>query len=515
MRRIVAALTVSLAVLAATLLPSLAPAGAAVPHWTPAPAWAPCPEDPGAACARLTLPVDWDDPRGPAFQMAVARRPATDPAARIGTLVINPGGPGGSGVDAVLRNDLRLSPRLLARFDLVGFDPRGVGRSNPVLCSRDLALRTPDPIMRTQADFQARLAFNARYSRDCRARTGPLYDHVDTLSVVRDVDALRAALGEDRLTYYGASYGTLIGQQYAERYPGRVRALAMDGNMDHDLDTTRMLDTDTWTTQDSFDEFVKWCAAARECELHGRDVRALFADLMARAERGELSLPQAPDGRLTPFLLVLQTFSATYGPDWAALAAFLRALDAGTDTARPLVTRPAGEETFNDATQVICQDYWLPVRDQRAFQRHLRRLAAIAPDMRFSPISISGTAACLGQPVPVPNPQHRLRVSGTPPLLLVNGLHDPATGYPWAQSTARQIGREARLLTYEGWGHVVYGRGACADRAVEDYLISLTVPAKGARCPAVPPGQGLAGRSAPPRPPSGPVPGLPGWVWNR
>ncbi|RBQ18408.1 alpha/beta hydrolase [Spongiactinospora rosea] len=446
-------------------------------------AWSPCPEDASAECATLTLPVAWNATRGPTFDLAVARRRATDPARRIGALVINPGGPGGSGVDAVLRNSLGFTPLLRSRFDLVGFDPRGVGRSHPLLCSRDLAARAPDPLMRTQADFEARLAHNARYARDCRARTGPLYDHVDTGSVVRDLDALRAALGEERLTYYGVSYGTLIGQLYAERYPGRVRALALDSNMDHDLDTTAMFDTDTWTTQDSFDEFAAWCAAAKECALHGRDVRALFADLRARAERGELHVPGAPEERLTLLPLLLRTFSDFYGPDWTHLAEFLRALDEGDDGDKS-DKAPAAEEEFNDATQVICQDYALPVRDQRDFERHLRRMARIAPDMRMTPISVSLIVACLGQPMPVPNPQHRLRVSGTPPLLLVNALHDPATGYPWALSTARQIGREARLLTYDGWGHVVYGRGECATGAVDRYLISLALPRWGAHCPA-------------------------------
>ncbi|NRQ37629.1 alpha/beta fold hydrolase [Nonomuraea sp. NN258] len=498
-----------LAVVLAMLAP-LPPAGAAAA--ASGLAWSPCQEDPAAECATLTLPVDWDVQGGGTFEMAVARRPATDPAARIGALVINPGGPGNSGVDAVLRNDLGLSPSLLARFDLVGFDPRGVGRSHPVLCSAELAARAPDPIMRTQADFDRRLAYNARYRQDCRARTGPLYDHVDSLSVARDLDALRAALGERRLTYYGISYGTLIGQLYAERFPGRVRALALDSNMDHSLGTTAMLGTDTWTTQDSFAEFAAWCAAAGECALHGRDVRALLKDLLARAERGELALPGTPEVRLTPILLLYQVFATFYGPEWAYLAEFLAALDSGTgDVPARLVPPRAGqEEVFNDATQVICQDYLLPIRDQRAFDRHLRRLAVIAPDMRMSPLSVALTVSCLGQPEPVPDPQHRLRVSGTPPLLLVNGLHDPSTGYPWALGTARQIGREARLLTYEGWGHGVYGRGPCATEAVDRYLTDLVLPARGARCPAVPPVQSLSAKSAR----TGPVPGLAGWTWT-
>ncbi|GII83787.1 peptidase [Sphaerisporangium siamense] len=481
MRRTVPILAALLGVLI-SLLPAV-PAAAG-----PAPlAWAPCPEDATVQCASLTLPVNWDAPRGAAFRMAVALRPAADPSARVGTLVINPGGPGNSGVDAVLTNWLGLSPELLRRFDVVGFDPRGVGRSNPVLCSLRLAMAAPDPLMADQAAFDRRLAYNARYRDDCRARTGPLYDRVDSASVVRDLDALRAALGEPKLTFYGVSYGTLIGQLYAERFPGRVRALALDSNMDHSLGTTAMLDTDTWTTQDSFDQFAAWCARSADCALHGRDVRALWRDLLERAGRGELPDPTAPGAPLAPIMLIYQVFNAFYAPDWPAVADLLHALDTGAParTAAAPAEEPE-DEVFNDATQVVCQDFLLPIRDHREFARHLRRLETIAPDMRMSPVSVALTVACLGQPAPVPNPQHRLRVDGTPPLLLVNGRHDPAAGYPWALSTARQIGDEARLLTYDGAGHGMYGRTPCVTGAVDRYLVSRALPAPGAHCAPAP-----------------------------
>ncbi|MBN6054000.1 alpha/beta hydrolase, partial [Nonomuraea sp. RK-328] len=189
------------------------------------------------------------------------------------------------------------------------------------------------------------------------------------------------------------------------------------------------------------------------------------------------------------------------------------ALDSGTGTARPIMAPPADDppETLNDPSQVFCQDYLLPVRDYREYAQHLRRSAAIAPDMLVSAAAQPLTAACLGQPTPIPNPQHRLRVDGSPTLLLGNALHDPATAYPWAVNAALQIGREARLLTYEGWGHGIYGRGDCPTQAYDAYLISQTVPGKGARCPAVPPAEvtPLAKRQ-----PVGPLPGLPGYTYN-
>ncbi|MFC4008975.1 alpha/beta fold hydrolase [Nonomuraea purpurea] len=472
--------------------------------------WAPCQDDATAECGTLTVPVDWDKPGGQTFELALARRKATDPAARIGSLVINPGGPGGSGVDAVLGGWLGFTPEITSRFDVVGFDPRGVARSHPILCSLELATQAPDPLsLKSQADFDALLAFNERYRQDCRSRTGPLFDQVHTGNVIRDLDALRAALGDDKLSYYGVSYGTLIGQLYAERYPSRVRALALDSNMDHSLGTTAFLDTESQTAQDSFDEFVAWCDRTASCALHGRDIRALWKELLARADRGELHLPGRPEITLTKLGLIGQAFGAFYGPAYKELAEFLVALESGAQTGRAILTPAPTQEVVNDASQIFCQDYLLPIRDYREYARIVRRSAAIAPDMLISPPGHTLAAACLGTPGPIPNPQHRLNVSGTPTLLLGNAVHDPATAYPWAVNAARQIGREARLLTYEGWGHGIYGRGECPTAAFDDYLTSLAVPDKGARCPAIPPAELSTLRA---RPLPGPMPGLPGWV---
>ncbi|MFC4586429.1 alpha/beta hydrolase [Sphaerisporangium corydalis] len=475
-------------------------------------AWTACEDDPTAECGTIAVPIDWARPNGPAVDLALARRTATDPAARIGSLVINPGGPGGSGVDSVLFGG-RFSQEITRRFDVVGFDPRGVARSHPLVCSAALIAQEPSPFITSRAAFAERLAYNARRRDDCRARSGPLYDHVDTLSVVRDLDAIRAALGDGKLTFYGKSYGTLIGQEYAELFPQRVRALALDSNMDHSLGTRAFLDTEAATTQDSFDEFAAWCDRDASCALHGRDVRAFWAGLLARADRGEISDPRDPEGTLTKLDLLRQAFGAFYGPDWSELAQWLVALDAGTEPPAAFSAEPAPPQTevVPFPLQVACEDYHLPVRDYQEYAAHLRRSATLAPDMLASPIAIGLAAGCLGQPAPIPNPQHPLRVSGSAPLLLGNAVHDPATAYVWAAGAAAQIGRAATLLTYEGWGHGVYGHGDCTTRAFDAYLVSLTLPARGTRCPAVPPSAetGLQRRPSWPGPSE---PSAPGWA---
>ncbi|MEU4516820.1 alpha/beta hydrolase [Nonomuraea wenchangensis] len=469
-----------------SLLISLAPGGAADAAAVPRTiTWAPCPEDATAECGTLKVPIDWDTPGGAAIDLAVARRKATGPASRIGSLVVNPGGPGGSGVDFVVHGSGYFSAELRGRFDLVGFDPRGVGRSHPVRCSAALVRERPHPLIGSQADMDAWVSYNRRLREDCRARTGPLYDRVSSLDVARDVEALRAALGDDKLTYYGVSHGTLIGQAYAERFPGRVRALALDSNFDHSVDTATYLSTAAAQTAGAFDQFVAWCEATPSCVLNGKDVRAFWKGLLERADRGELHEPGRPDVPLGSYELVNTAFAGLYNPNWAELAELLAAIDGGGP--RPAASAAEDEEEVPVSTPVFCQDFHLPVADHAEYASLLRRQARQAGDMRYSPPALGRVAGCLGQPAPVPNPQHRLRVDTAAPILLASSLNDPATGYPWTLSTARQIGDEARVLTYEGSGHTVYGRSPCTVGAIDRYLIARSVPASGVRCPEVRP----------------------------
>ncbi|MFI7153590.1 alpha/beta hydrolase [Nonomuraea sp. NPDC050022] len=495
----------------------ITPATATAERAEPAPAaisWTPCPEVPEVDCGTITVPVDWKHPEGGTFQVGVARRKATDPAARIGVLTLGAGGPGGSGVNLVLTSPRRFSPEVLRRFDIVGLDPRGTNRSHPILCSTDLLTQAPEPLMKSQADFDRMVAYNKRLRDDCRARTGPLFDHVDSLSTAADLDAFRAALGERQLSFWGGSYGTLLGQLYAERYPKRVRAFVLDSTMDHSLGTQAFMDTETWGAQDAFNEFAAWCDRDSRCLQHGQDVKAFWRGLLERADRGELHVPGEPDVPVTAFVIANAALGAFYDPfNWLALSQLLADLDtgraAGDSTLRMSLTgapKTSAEEVSPNPLQIFCLDYRLPIRDYREFAGHLRRMAKIAPEMRYSPIALATSVACLGTPGPIPNPQHRLNVRTDTPLLVANSLHDPATVYPWALGATRQLGRSGRLLTYEGWGHIVLGRGACGNQIIESYLLTQTLPAKGARCPAVPPAEvSTLGE------PVAPQPGTPGW----
>ncbi|MEV4655100.1 alpha/beta hydrolase [Micromonospora sp. NPDC049301] len=467
----------------------LAPASPAAARPQPAPTidWQPCATDATAECGTLSLPIDWRRPRGERFDLALARRTATDPSARTGTLVFGPGGPGDSGVDRVVTGSSRFSAELRRRFDIVSFDPRGVGRSHPVVCSTDLLARQPQLLV-DQAQFDATLAGNALLRADCRARTGPLYDHVDTTSAARDLDAVRAALGERRLTFHGSSYGTLLGQRYAELFPHRVRAMVLESTVDHSLGTTAFLDTQAVTGEDSFDEFVAWCARSTGCALHGWDVRGVWAGLHARAEQGVLTDPDRPGVVLTPFELSRLAHKKLYETQrWPGLADWIATMDAATGS---IAARPAAGSTGDTVAPypfaVFCQDWSLPVRDYREYAEHLRRVGRLAPDLRYPP-ALFALVTCLGTPAPVANPQHRPRVRTDVPLLLAATVHDPASGYNWAVNVARQLGEHGVLLTYEGWGHGSYTTSPCVGDAVDRYLTSVVVPRPGTSCAAVEP----------------------------
>ncbi|GAB3947423.1 alpha/beta hydrolase [Micromonospora vulcania] len=421
-------------------------------------------------------------------------------------MVFGPGGPGDSGVDRIVNGSSRFSADLRRRFDIVSFDPRGIGGSHPVVCSRELLAQQPQ-LLADQAQFDATLAGNVLLRADCRARTGPLYDHVDTISAARDLDAIRAALGERQLTFHGSSYGTLLGEQYAELFPHRVRAMVLEAAVDHSLGTRALLDTQAVTSEDSFDEFVAWCDRSTACSLHGRDFRAIWEEARARAERGVLTDPDRPGVVLTPFELsrlshryLYDTVRWPWLADWigkmdaqAAVPSVGKPVAASTGDAKPVaastgdakpVAASTGDAVAPYPFAVFCQDWSLPVRDYREYAGHLSRMARLAPDLRY-PTAVFALATCLGTPQPVANPQHRLRVRTDVPLLIAATVHDPASGYNWATNVARQLGEHGVLLTYQGWGHGSYTTTPCVTTAVDSYLTNLVVPRRGTSCPAV------------------------------
>ncbi|MPZ82038.1 MAG: alpha/beta fold hydrolase [Actinophytocola sp.] len=451
-------------------------AGTATAVASPGPDWGPCQENADVECATVTVPIDWSRPSRGSIEVAVARRAAANP---IGTLFFLPGGPGDSGVNRLLGPE-PVPAELAAKFDVVSFDPRGTNRSHPVVCDADLVASPPDGNPEGGATFAQVSAYSRALGASCREHTGPLVDHVDSVSVARDIDAIRAALGERQLSLYGRSYGTLAGQMYAERFPSRVRALVLDSVFDHSLSPARFLETEAATGQDTFDEFASWCSASADCVLHGRDVHEVYDALYRRSVAGELPAPDGSGRLVAPMELVTRTVNFFYGPRWPEAAAYLRSLADGGSAV-------AARETADVAPfplAAFCADHRMPISSEREWLALWKKQRRSAPTLRthfaWLPVSM-----CASWPAPVPNPQHRLDIDGAPPILVLNSLHDPATAYSWAKNVTRQIPRGV-LLTYEGWGHGVIDRSACTLAATSRYLVDLEPPRRGTHCPAVP-----------------------------
>lgn len=429
--------------------------------------WTACGKVAGAECATLTLPVDWAHPGGATFGLAIARRPATDPAARVGTLIFGPGGPGDSGVQRVADGPGRFSAELRRRFDIVSFDPRGVGGSRKDVCASDRPV--PPVVLTSQKDFDDTVAYNRSRWANCRNQPGSVFDHSDTLSTVRDLDALRAALGERTLTFHGSSYGTLLGEQYAQRYPDRVRALVLESVDDHSPGSAgAFLAAQAWAGEDAFDDFARWCDETG-C-MKGEDVRTVWKQVIADANAGHLNMGQ--------FDLAANLLRFLKDGDYPGLADYITARHAGTPD-KPV---PAG---LGVVVPAFCSDWSLPVRDYAEYAAILRRTARVAPHTVY-PAQVFALTLCLGWPQPVANPQSDLRVRTSTPLLLINSRHDPATGINWARAVERQLGRHGVLLEYEGAGHGSYTLSDCMRQTTDRYLIDLVVPPRGTTCPVPP-----------------------------
>ncbi|MBP2471227.1 pimeloyl-ACP methyl ester carboxylesterase [Crossiella equi] len=443
--------------------------------------WQPCAGAPGVDCASLEVPVNWAKPAGEKIKIGLARRKVADPAKRLGAVLMDPGGPGGSGVASVKSRPL-FTQAVRERFDQVGFDPRGINTSTQLRCDQDLAgqaLNARHPA--SQADFDRLATLNRQLHDSCRANSGALAENVDNLATVRDMDAIRAALGEKKLTYVGYSYGTIMGQQYAERFPHRIRAFVLDGNMDHSLRTAwDFMRTETAPVEKSFLNFAQWCDTSDKCALKGQDTKAVYAGLREKARAGTLVDPSGQ--KIDFYTLSRYAFSAGSPSSWASLGEVLKTLrdGAATDAALP---QPAAVGNV-PYPSIWCSDWSFPVRDYAEYKGLRERLARQFPNVQWSPY-VDHALTCVNSGTKNTNPQRPLHIRNAPPLVMVGNINDPATTYEWNVTAARQSG--AHLITYEGYGHTAYGdngRSPCVNAAVEDYLVNLKPPKRGLSCPA-------------------------------
>ncbi|MEW9534506.1 alpha/beta hydrolase [Microbispora sp. NPDC049125] len=458
-------------------------------HATPSAglSWGPCKEASSSAgfeCATMPVPLDYAKPEGEKIGIALVRLRATDTGRRIGALVFNFGGPGGSGVSTLL-NAASAFAALGRRYDLVSFDPRGVDRSGGIHCLSGPQMdqwlsREPSD----STEEETRLATD--FARGCQRSAGRILPYVGTMNAARDMESLRQSLGEPRLNYFGFSYGTHLGAVYATLFPRAVGRMVLDSAVDPSVGMLDMAKTQALGFQKAYEDYLADCAKTRtSCPL-GADTATANATVL-NLLRGLERQPVKSDGRVvTEDIARAGVVQALYSRlTWPLLTEAIR--DAGKGDMRGLLTladeyagrRPDGTYTSLQFSlpAILCAD--TTDRPSVAQAEDLaRRLDAQTP--LFAPTAASA-GSCSVWPVPGNDAARRVNATGSNPIVVVGVTNDPATPYQWAPRLTAQL-RTGVLLTLAGEGHGAYGQSPCIDTAVNSYLLGGKVPAKGLRC---------------------------------
>jgi pimeloyl-ACP methyl ester carboxylesterase len=457
--------------------------------------WQPC--DNGFQCARLLVPLDYARPGKSHFDLPVVKLPAAEPDRKVGALVINPGGPGGSGVQYALGARSEFPRAALARFDVVGIDPRGVAGSEPALaCMTGPQLDTylgTNEMPANQAQLNQVLTQARLYASRCQQNSGKLLPHVSTQDAARDLDVLRAALGESRLTYLGKSYGTYLGAWYAQLFPRKVRALVLDGAVDPATAGVQDDLVQAEGFQVAFGSFTAWCLARPGCPLRtgpattadqaAARLQALLVRADSRPLASQLGTGQVADGALLLNGVAAALYSKATWPDLqTGLAGAFKGDGTVLLQLANLLLERSPDGTYSNLidadTAISCVDRPWP-RSLSAWQTAASAAARAAP--LFGAPIVWGNLPCAYWPVP-PDPVPAITAAGAPPILVVGTTRDPATPYRWAQALAKDLSSGV-LLGWNGDGHTAYGEGsACVDTIVNDYLISLKTPRSGTVC---------------------------------
>jgi pimeloyl-ACP methyl ester carboxylesterase len=452
-------------------------------------AWRACGRD---QCARLTVPLDYADPTGKTIQLAVLKVPAASSSARVGALVVNPGGPGGSGVSYAAAGSLQFGTPLSRAYDIVGFDPRGVGQSDPVECLDTKQLDAlvafdPDPDTAAERNEMDRLIHG--FGEGCLAHSGDLTRHVSTQEAARDMDILRAALGESKLDYLGASYGTFLGATYADLFPRRVGRFVLDGAIDPSLSNEQLSLAQAHGFETALRDYVKDCVDHGGCFL-GDSVDASvkrIQDFLAEMEKKDL--PTGQSRQLTEGLAMLGIWMPLYIKDyWDQLSSALKqAMQQGNGSqllglADLYTSRgPSGytDNSMEALYAVNCLDHDDFIQTSQV-PSHFAQFEKASPT--FGRAFAFGLSTCSQWPVQSGQHTVALHAKGAAPIVVIGTTRDPATPLAWAQSLAKQLD-SGRLITRDGDGHTGFQRGnSCVDEAVEAWLIQGKAPKDGLSC---------------------------------
>ncbi|WP_255461220.1 alpha/beta hydrolase [Glaciihabitans sp. INWT7] len=445
-------------------------------------------------CATATAPMDWDHPsKSTDISLALTRASAT--GTRLGSLFVNPGGPGASGYDLVHDDlDYAASKTLQQSYDVIGWDPRGVGRSTPVTCYDDKKLdqfiygvaKNPvnSPAWVTEVTDQAK-----DFGASCLKNTGPALQFVDTQSTVHDLDMLRAAVGDTKLNYLGYSYGSDIGMYYIDRFAKKVGHVVLDGSTDSTLSIFDISLTQSTGFEEALKAYLADCPSTKNCPFPG-SVDDSLAKISALYDRLTTTPIDAPDGRvLDQNLLDTAINSALYDKSsWPYLSDMFSEIRKGTtDTAFLLADsyngrNPDGSYKDNSLEAFIaigCLDYPTET-DPAVLASESAQLVQAAPTLTRP--SVIGDVTCENWPFHNRTPPPVVTGAGAAPVLILSSTGDPATPYQWGVALSKQL-QSAHLVTRTGEGHTAYNRGIpCIDNTVDRYFVSGTVPGKDPLC---------------------------------
>ena len=441
--------------------------------------WSECSD--GFECSSFSAPIDYANPADGAMQISVIRKLATGTA--LGSLILNPGGPGGSGIEYTTYAEYVVSDTLRENFDIVGFDPRGVGFSTPVECLDDeqteeyIALDgSPDD----QTEIDQAQAMSELFAQSCAINSPDTYKFLDTISAARDVDILRALLGDEKLNWLGKSYGTFLGATYADLFPERVGRMLLDGAIDPTLTNEKLSYGQALGFELALTRFVDDCVTKSDCPLSasGAAGASEVGDLLIELDANPITLD---DGRLfTQAMGTLGVVGSLYDKQygWPELRTNLglafdgdfSGLASSVDFYTGRQSDGSYKDNSNDAIAAVnCLD-----RPDRATTEETAALASewkkVAPNfgeyLAWSNISCSyWQAEATGVPKEITAP-------GTPTILVVGTVNDPATPYAWSQALAAQLSKGV-LLTLDGDGHTAYYQGSkCIDEIVDNFYLT-------------------------------------------
>ncbi|KGN32061.1 proteinase [Knoellia sinensis KCTC 19936] len=452
----------------------------------------------GGLCADLMVPVDYAKPDGETIKVSVLRVPARKQSQRIGSLVVNPGGPGASGVNYARAADFIVGAGVRERFDVVGFDPRGVGRSAPIDCLGDSELDTllgSDP---TPDDAGEEQAFADRwkgFAQACGSNAGPLLGHVSTVDAAKDMDVLRAALGEEKLHYLGKSYGTYLGATYADLFPQLVGRFVLDGVVAPDLTAAESNLGQAKGFETATRAWAQFCIDQGECPLGNSvdEVMQGMRDFLAKvdeqplAETGDSAVTQLTEGWASTGIA-----AAMYDEGkWDTLVEAMRAALDGEGTelmglANTYADRvPNGGYTGNIMEVIYAVNCLDKPQSDSAQEQAAAAKASLAEAPTWGPFLMWSSLTCGSWPVETERssePPKKVSAEGAPPIVVVGTTRDPATPYEWSVRLREQLAK-ASLITNDGDGHTAYMRSSdCVDEPINEFYVKGTVPQDGLKC---------------------------------